>query len=430
MKNVILLCILTILLFSCTNQKQRNWNQYLGPDRNATLAKAEIMRSWPEGGPAKVWECSLGPGYGGASIFDDEVFLLDRIKGESDVLRCIDLNTGKEKWNYSYAAPGELPYPGSRSVPAVDENYIWCVGPHGHFNCIDKKTQQSVWSHNMLEEYGGDLQTWGFSLSPIVFGDLVLVAPQGEEAGVVAFNKTSGDVVWESRPFTGQRFHVSPTLGKYGGIDQIIMISSCFKGDSLSSDEVVSFEVNTGRELWRYEGIDSHSSIAPPVAIDENRLFLTSCAYNDKYDPISILLDISSDDGEKFQITEMFRNEDVGCKMHPPVFINDHFYINNNGKPNELVCLTQNGERVWEKGSAPGFDLGSLILIDGLIINQNGKNGDIHLIEPTVEGYKEVGKASFFNAKQSQAWAPMAFSKGKLLVRDTEKMVCVDLKEI
>ena len=66
--------------------------------------------------------------------------------------------------------------------------------------------------------------------------------------------------------------------------------------------------------------------------------------------------------------------------------------------------------------------------ISGTIINQNGKNGDIHLIEPSPEGYKEVGKASFFDSKKSQAWAPLAFSRGKLIVRDLEKMVCVDLQ--
>uniref|UniRef100_UPI0032162704 outer membrane protein assembly factor BamB family protein n=1 Tax=uncultured Draconibacterium sp. TaxID=1573823 RepID=UPI0032162704 len=426
MKNLFLFSLFTIFLIGCVNQNKSNWNQYLGPYRNATIGNAGIVGSWNEEKPDKVWEYKLGPGYGGASIFADEVFVLDRIKGESDVLRCIDLNTGNEKWNYSYDAPGELPYPGSRAVPTVDENYIWSVGPHGHLNCISKKTHQPVWSCNLLKEYGGELQKWGFSLSPIVHGNLVIVAPQGEKAGLVAFNKITGDVIWESRPFSGQRFHVSPTLGKYGGIDQVIMISSCFKGDGLSSDEVVAFEVNTGRELWRYEGIDSHSCIAPPVVIDENRLFLTSGAYNDRYDPISVLLNISSD-GEHFYLREIFRNEEVGCKMHPPVFINNHFYINNNGRPNELVCLNQKGERVWEKGSAPGFELGAMILIDGLIINQNGKNGDLHLIKPTADGYKEVGRAAYFNSKNSQAWSPMAYSRGKLLVRDTEKMVCVNL---
>lgn len=428
MQKLLFLCFIILVLFSCQSTTNTNWDQYLGPHRNASIEGAGIMQTWPEAGPEKMWEFPLGPGYGGASVFDGEVFVLDRIQGEQDVLRCIDLNTGNEKWNYSYDAPGELPYPGSRAVPTVDKNYVWCVGPHGHLNCIDKNTRKAVWTHNLLAEYGGELQHWGFSLSPIVFGDLVIVAPQGEKAGVVAFNKLSGKVVWESRKFTGQRFHVSPTLGKYGGVDQVIMISSCFKGDSLSSDEVVSFEVTTGRELWRYEGIDSHSSIAPPLAIDENNLFLTSCAYNDKYDPISILLEISLE-GETFTLNEVFRNEEVGCKMHPPVIADNSIFINNNGRPNELVCLNMNGERLWETGSAPNFEMGSLILVDGLILAQDGKNGDIHFIEPTTTAYKELGKVSFFDDEKSQAWSPLAFSNGKLLARDINKLVCINLKE-
>lgn len=210
MKKLFLLLISSLIFFSCTKQKRNNWNQYLGADRNATVDGAAITRTWSADGPNKVWEFKLGPGYGGASVFNGEVFVLDRIIGEADVLRCIELSSGHEKWNYKYEAKGELPYPGSRAVPTVDENYVWCVGPHGHLNCIDKKTHQAIWSHNLLEEYGGEIQRWGFSISPIVSGDLVIVSPQGEKAGVVAYNKLTGEVAWESRRLTGQRFHVSP----------------------------------------------------------------------------------------------------------------------------------------------------------------------------------------------------------------------------
>ena len=86
------------------------------------------------------------------------------------------------------------------------------------------------------------------------------------------------------------------------------------------------------------------------------------------------------------------------------------------------------GDVVWEKESAPSFQMGAMILVDGMIINQNGKNGDVHLIEPSPEGYKETGKASLFTSKNSQAWAPLAFSQGNLIVRDMEKLVCVDLQ--
>jgi outer membrane protein assembly factor BamB len=427
MKNLLLLSALFLLSIACSTQKGKNWNQYLGADRNATINDAGIARTWPEDGPTKLWEIDLGSGYGGASTYGDEVFILDREVGASDILRCLDLNTGEEKWRFAYESEGEIQYPGSRGVPTVDENYVWTVGPRGHIHCVDKETHQSLWSHNLLTKYGGELQRWGFSLSPIVYKDLVIVAPQGETAGVVAFNKLSGEVVWESRRLSGYRFHVSPSIGNYGGVDQIIMISSCIKGDGLKSDEVVAFEASTGKELWKYEGLNSFASISPATVVDDKRLLLTECAYNDKYDPVTAMLEITKEE-ESFQVKELFFNTEAGSKIHPPVIVGDHFYLNNTARPKlQMTCFSMDGKVVWEKGKGPDFELGAMILIDGLIINQSGKNGDIHLIEPSPDGYKEIAKASFFNSKKTQAWAPLAFAKGKLLVRDMEKLVCVDL---
>jgi hypothetical protein len=103
MKIKILLYVFTAALFFGCN-KAENWNQYLGPNRNNTITANKILTVWPEQGPEKLWEIKLGSGYGGASIFGNEVYILDREKEESDILRCLDLMTGKEKWNYKYEA--------------------------------------------------------------------------------------------------------------------------------------------------------------------------------------------------------------------------------------------------------------------------------------------------------------------------------------
>ncbi|MEN8117191.1 MAG: PQQ-binding-like beta-propeller repeat protein [Bacteroidota bacterium] len=420
-----LLILSVVLLAGCV--KQTNWNQYLGPNRNNTISANDILTEWPDGGPAKLWEKELGPGYGGASIFGNEVYILDRVKGESDVVRCLDLLTGKEKWNYTYEAKGEIPYPGSRTVPYVDKNYIWSVGPHGHFHCFDKKTQQPVWSHNLMEEFDAKLPNWGFSQSPIIYNELVIVAPQGAKAGVTAFNKTTGELIWKSRPLKGHNFHVSPVIANFGGTNQVIMLSPYDRKDSTKTHEVAAFDVKTGQELWVYSGLKSFGIIAPPTVVDDKRLFITDCSYNGGYKPVSIMIEVTKNN-DVFEVKELFLTEEAGCKMHPGIVVDNHIYLNNNGKPNEMVCLTMDGARAWAKESAPGFELGSLIKVGDLLINQNGKNGDIHLIEPSPDGYKELGKASFFDSKKSMAWAPMAFSNGKLLVRDMEKMVCVELK--
>ena len=426
MKNLLSLILLVFVLSGC--QQKSNWNQYLGPNRNAISEEKGILRSWPEEGPDKLWEMKLGPGYGGASIFGDEVFLLDRVDEKEDVLRCIDLNTGEEKWKFSYKAEGEIPYPGSRIVPHVDNDFVWCVGPHGDFYCISKETHEPIWYHNLKEEFDAPMPNWGFSQSPIIYNDLVIVAPQGKNAGVAAFNKLSGELVWKSRPFTGMSFHASPTPGTLGGVDQVIMISPYNRRDSTQLHEVVSFDIKTGEELWKYEGLKSFATITPATVIDDKHLVFTDCSYNGNYNPVTILLEINKK-GDGFEVDEIFKTEEVGCKMHPPILFENHLYLNNSGRPNEMTCLTMDGNVLWEKNSAQNFEMGGMILVDGLIINQNGKNGDIHLIEPSPEGYKELGKASFFNSEKSQAWAPLAFAQGKLIVRDMEKMVCLNLQE-
>jgi outer membrane protein assembly factor BamB len=427
MKNikVVILLILSLGMFqSCT--QPANWSQYLGPQRNAIISATEILKEWPESGPKELWSFPLGEGYGGAAIFDDEVFILDRTKGESDILRCIDLNSGEEKWNYSYDAKGEISFPGSRTVPTVDKNHIWSVGPHGDMYCIDKTTHEPIWSHNFLKDFNRELTTWGVSQSPLIYEDLVIVAPQGDKAGVVAYNKISGELVWKTRPLAGHPFHASPTLANFGGVDQVIVLSPYDRRDSTKTNEVVAFDASSGEELWKYTGLKSFATITPAVVLDDQRLVLTDCSFDGGYDPVTILLEVTKP-GEDFLVNELFLTEEAGCKMHPPILHENHLYLNSTGNPNQMVCMTMEGKLVWEKASAPGFEMGALILVGDMIINQNGKNGDIHLIDPSPEGFKETGKASLFSSGKSQAWAPLAFSHGKLIVRDLEKMVCVEL---
>lgn len=421
--------IFALIASSCTSKTDPSiqWNQYLGPDRNASITGESIARSWTEAGPRQLWSIELGEGYGGAAIFGQEVFVLDREKGVRDILRCIDLESGQEKWNYSYDAEGELGFPGSRAVPTVDEEHIWCVGPMGHLNCIDKESGQVIWMHQVLEEFEGKPTQWGISQSPLLYSDLVIVAPEGDKGGVVAYNKLSGELVWKSRPLSGYSYHVSPSLANFGGIDQVVMISPYDRRDSSRVHEVVAFEAATGKELWTYKGLKSFATITPAVQIDERRMFFTDCSYNNNYAPVSAMIEITRTDG-KFQVKELFLTEEAGCKMHPGVVFEDHIYLNSTGRPARMQCMTLDGKLTWQQDSVFGFEMGGMILINDLIVNQDGKSGDLVLIEPSPDAYREVGRISPFPNDKSQAWAPLAFSQGRLIARDLTSMVCLDLR--
>jgi outer membrane protein assembly factor BamB len=108
-----------------------DWPQYLGPARNSTSPEKGLLRSWPADGPKVEWTVALGRGFGGPVVKAGKVYLLDRDDKVGDNMRCFDLSSGKELWNFGYNAPGSVEFPGSRSVPAVDGNNVYSCGHNG-----------------------------------------------------------------------------------------------------------------------------------------------------------------------------------------------------------------------------------------------------------------------------------------------------------
>ena len=189
------------LLAQILNMQAQDWPQFMGPNRNGITTQEGLLRTWPEGGPQTLWSVNLGIGFGGPVIKAGKVYLLDRDDEVGDTMRCYDLNTGKELWNYGYSSPGSVMFPGSRSVPAVDDKHVYSCGPNGDLYCIDINTHQPVWHKNVWTDFGGgEIPTWAISQCPLIYGDLLIIASQAPQAGVVAYDKNTGAVKWKTEP--------------------------------------------------------------------------------------------------------------------------------------------------------------------------------------------------------------------------------------
>ena len=150
-----ILCACALMATACL---AADWPQYGGPDRTNVSAEKGLPRTFPAGGLKVVWTTEVGAGYGGAAIQDGKVYILDRNAGRGDALRCLDLATGKDEWSYSYPAPGKVSHDGSRSVPTVDDKYIFTVGCFGQVFCISKQTHKPVWSKNIMKDFGAGVE--------------------------------------------------------------------------------------------------------------------------------------------------------------------------------------------------------------------------------------------------------------------------------
>jgi outer membrane protein assembly factor BamB len=143
------------------------------------------------------------------------VYLLDRHDEVGDNLRCFDLSNGKELWNFAYDAPGSVSFPGSRSVPTLDGDYMYSCGHNGDLYCIDINTHKPVWNANIWTDFGGNpiavsgrvphgprpggrFPIWAISQCPLIYGNMLIIASQAPNAGVVAYDKLTGDLEWKT----------------------------------------------------------------------------------------------------------------------------------------------------------------------------------------------------------------------------------------
>jgi outer membrane protein assembly factor BamB len=445
-----------IIVFVCiANVDAQDWPQYLGPRRDSESTQKNILRSWPEKGPEVLWSVNVGIGYGGPVVKDGKVYILDRNDEVGDNMRCFDLDRGEELWNFAYEAPGSVMFPGSRSVPAIDGDYIYSCGPFGDLYCIDINTHKPVWNHNVWTDFGGipgggseggfgsreegSFPTWAIAQCPLVYDDMLILASQAPEAGVVAYDKITGEVKWKT-PSLGPVGYVSPNIVKIDGADHVVMVTASGGGrnTAVTPGSIVGIHPLTGEILWEYNNWVCHIPVPSAVDAGENRVLVVG-----GYELGAVMIKVEKMVDGSFGTTEVFRTEEFGDQTKPPILYNGYFYAQygTNNRRDGLTCMNMDGEIMWKTKRDPDFNKGSMILADGLLLATDGFKS-LYLIEPDPEGFKPLASAEILGeggtnsegialrvGGATQNWAPIALADGRLLIRDQIRLKCVKVAD-
>lgn len=414
-----------LIVAAVVNAGAQDWPRFLGPEANSTSTQKGLLRSWPQNGPEVLWTANVGPGYGGPVIRDGKVYLLDRDDKTGDIMRCFDFSNGKELWRFGYDAPGTVQYPGSRSVPAVDGNRVYSCGPYGDLYCIDINTHKPHWKKNIMKDFGGNkIPVWAISQCPLVYGNLLVVSYSKDPyAGLVAYNKLTGNIVWKTDAI-GNETYASPSVAKIGGEDHIVMAFSStntymHKDMEVTPGRIIGLKPSTGEILWEYSNWKNVIQIAPALDAGDGRIIVVG-----GYDNGALMLRVEKTKEGKYSVSELFYHNDFGDHTKPPLLCNGYFYgqFTTNSKRDGLCCMSIDGKVMWKTTRNPLFDKGSMILADGLILATDGRK-TLYLIQPDPSGFKPLASAVLLG--EGQNWAPIALAGGKLLIRDQAQLKCV-----
>jgi outer membrane protein assembly factor BamB len=402
-----------------------DWPGYLGPNRDGTSTEKGLLRLWPKEGPKVLWTAPLGVGFGGPAISAGKVYVLDRNDKVGDTLRCLDLAKGTELWNFSYDAPGRFDHPGSRTTPIVDGTNVYTCGPLGNLYCISTSTRKPVWNKNIWKDFGGqDLPIWAITQNPLIYGNLVIVAPQAPDAGVVAYDKQTGALKWKSPALSGKVGYVSPSIVKVSGADHLIMITAAEgRGRTASGGTVYGIDPANGKVLWTYGNFQCGIPIPHAVDAGEGRMLLTG-----GYNAGSAMIKVSRKQDGSFEVAELFKTVEFGSHTLPPILYKDHFYAQytTNERRDGLVCMNMAGKIMWKTGEEPPFNKGGSILADGLLLAVDG-NKMLYLINPDPSGFKPLSSVELLEPGEN--WAPIALTDGKLLIRDHKQLKCLKVSQ-
>jgi outer membrane protein assembly factor BamB len=412
-----------------------DWPQYYGPNRDSTSTEKGLLRTWPKAGPTVLWTVPVGIGYGGPVVSGGKVYLLDRDDKVGDTLRCLDFASGKELWNFAYGSPGRFDHPGSRTSPTVDGDHVYTCGPVGNLYCISTSTHKPIWQKNVWTDFGGgsgvpagfmnagspgsSFPIWGITQNPLIYRNLVIVASQTSQAGVVAYDKLTGELKWKS-PAAGGAGYVSPSLVKVGGEDHLVTITAAQGfGRNASGGGVTGLDPLTGKVLWTYTNWQCIIPVPHAVDAGDGRVLLTG-----GYRAGAAMIKVQKKADGGYDVTELFRNPDFGSHTQPPILYKDHYYVQYtiNERSDGLVCMTMDGKVRWKTGDEPPFNKGGAILADGLLLATDG-NTKLYLIEPDPSGFKPLASVALLEPGEN--WAPLALSDGKLLIRDQRHLKCV-----
>lgn len=406
--------VLLGICFSASSLAQaEEWPRWRGVRGDGTWRGPEIAESVPESGLTKVWEHDIGGGYAGVTVANGLAYLCDRVKEPQELerIRCYDAQSGELKWSYDYPVQyGMLDYGnGPRAAPTIHDGRLYSLGAVGHLCCLDAATGEKIWAMELIADRGGRMSTWGYSASPFIVDDNVIVLTGADQnKSVVAFDQQSGEVCWSS--LSDEAGYATPMVIEHNGARQLI----CW-----TPSHIRSLDPTDGRLFWSvpYE-VQYGVSIATPI-FQEGIVFVAG--YWDGSKAIQ-LGQTPRDASLLWEDKRLLRG-----LMSQPLYRDGYVYLLD--KQYGVTCFElKSGKKRWDDGNQltprgrnPQASL--VWLNDSDRILALNADGQLVLAQLSPEGYKEFWRTPIIG----ETWAHPAYAGTRVFARSDTKLVCYEL---
>ena len=395
-----------------------DWPTWRGPERTNRSPDQGLLKSWPDGGPKLLWTfADGGKGYSAPVIADGRLYFTGTRRGQAEIIG-LDVATGKEVWSGTIGPDPEKGYStgwgaGTRGAPTVDDGMIYAMSARGILGAFDLRSGKKLWSKHLVDDLGGGIPGWGYSESPLVDGNRLVVTPGGGQGAIAALDKKSGKLLWRSEEVKDGAQYASITIAESGGAQHYVQ---------LFMNKLVGVDPRSGDLNWSVDWPSGRTAVIPTPVPYEDKVYMTS-----GYGSGCQLISYTANGAKVLWENKVMKNHHGGV-----VRVGDYLYGFSDGAG--LLCQNfKTGERVW---SERGRDTqkGAVHYADGMLYCLDESNGSVFLVEATPDGYREHGrfqlpaKTTLREGTNGKIWTHPVVIGGKLYLRDQDHVFCYEVK--
>ena len=377
------------------------WPNWMGPKYDG-ISEEKVSADWPEGGLPVAWERELGIGFSSVAIAEGWLFTLGHVEGE-EIVYCLDAKSGDIQWTHKYpsALVDNLHEGGPGSTPTIDGELVYTLGREGQLFCFRAEDGKIVWSKMLQEDLGVELAEWGFTASPYILGEQLIL-----EAGrVVSYDKTSGKKLWQT---------AKHDIG-YGSAISFTNAGRLLLA-TLDNEGLRVVQAKDGNEVSFVEWDSPYLTNSTTPIVRDDTIFI-STGYN-------IGCGLFRLQGQELE--PIYTNREMRNHFNNSILLDGYLYgmdgNSHNSRVVSLKCVNyETGETIWEER---GFGCGSLMVADRKLLVLSD-DGTLVLAKASPEEYEELARSEFLDGR---CWTVPVLLNGRIYGRNASgRLVCVEL---
>lgn len=378
------------------------WSQFRGPGNTGRQTGVSFSSDWSTG-PKLLWKVPVGPGWSSFAVAGNLLFTQEQL-GDNETVSCFAADTGETIWKQQITERffDPLGGPGPRATPTLSNGMLFAQSATGLVQRLDPKTGKLIWSKDIKKIADREPPYWGFSSSPLVVGQQVIVYAGGEDGkGVLSLDVENGELQWSAK--AGTHSYSTPQLTTLHDRDCVLMLTDFGLNiiDSESGEQLLDYQWQHGEyRATQPQVVDGNSILMPTQTLGTRRIRVLQTEPGGPF--------VAEEEWTSLQLKSDF-NDFV-------IFANNAYGFD--GRIFVSIDLAT-GKRNWKGGR---YGKGQVLLLsDSAMLLVVSESGELVLLNATPESHQEVAK---FQALNERTWNHPVVVGDRLFVRNSEEAAC------